>query len=366
MRAAKYQVSLVFWMVWLMAGFLPSVWAAQPIINSVTFGQHIEGSLESGDHRLYGGQYCDWYSFEGQAGQRVLISLIVSDFDPVLQLLNAANWKPVAIDDDHGGGMNAALGGFTLPYSGTYLIWATSYYEGESGGYSLSLNLMPEALTAVPLSLGQNISGSLDTTDTSLASGEYLDAYSFAATPSQAVCLRLEADGFTPFLRLLDNQGRAITASNPSMDSSPQQTQVVFLPYLAPSFTVWVSSAELGVTGNYSLSLNTSPVPAPYTAITPGLITNELVDNDYQINSGQFADLHAFNGVAGQKVSLSMSSSDFDSYLRLLDAKGNIVKYADDVSISDYPLPASGTYLIWANSVFPGNTGGYTLSYTST
>ncbi|MBI5787315.1 MAG: carboxypeptidase regulatory-like domain-containing protein [Candidatus Schekmanbacteria bacterium] len=348
-----------------MAGFLPSVWAAQPIINSVTFGQHIEGSLETGDHRLYGGQYCDWYSFEGQAGQKVLISLISPDFDPVLQLLNAANWRPVAIDDDHGGGMNAALGSFTLPYTGTYLIWATSYYEAEGGGYSLSLNLMPQALPAVPLSMGQSVSGSLNPQDAMLAGGEYLDAYSFAATPSQAVCLRLNSADFKPFLRLLDNQGRVITASHPGADSSPNQTQVVFLPYLAPSFTVWVSSAAPGATGNYSLSLNTSPAPAPYASAASGNTTADLTDSDYQINSGQFADLYAFNGVSGQKVSLSLSSSDFDSYLRLLNSQGNIVKYADDVNISNYSLPTSGTYLIWASSVFPGNTGGYTLSYTT-
>jgi serine protease Do len=59
-----------------------------------------------------------------------------SELDPFLRVLDA-NGNEVATDDDGGGGLNSRINRF-FP-AGTYRIEATSFGDGETGSYVLSL-----------------------------------------------------------------------------------------------------------------------------------------------------------------------------------------------------------------------------------
>lgn len=84
-----------------------------------------------------------------------------------------------------------------------------------------------------------------------------------------------------------------------------------------------------------------------------------------------FFDLYIFEGRAGQRVQIEMSSRELDAYLILLDPNGRDLAQDDDggggtnarIAIA---LPTDGTYLLMANSYQAGQAGTYTLRATAT
>jgi hypothetical protein len=96
-------------------------------------------------------------------------------------------------------------------------------------------------------------------------------------------------------------------------------------------------------------------------------------DGRSPINGPSFyCDRYTFSGTAGQQVAILLTSSDFDTYLYLIDSSGRVVAEDDDggggrnsriPSYSGYyTLPSSGTYTIEVTSYYSNRTGSYTLS----
>jgi serine protease Do len=81
--------------------------------------------------------YFDAYTFEGKAGQQIVIEMTSNEIDAYLILLSP-DGQDVAQDDDGGGGSNARLT-TSLPADGTYTVLANSYQAGETGRYNLRL-----------------------------------------------------------------------------------------------------------------------------------------------------------------------------------------------------------------------------------
>jgi hypothetical protein len=80
-----------------------------------------------------------------------------------------------------------------------------------------------------------------------------------------------------------------------------------------------------------------------------------------------FADRHTFSGAAGQQVTVTLSSSSFDTYLYLLGPAGQLLAQDDDGggginSRIIITLPSTGAYTVESTSFSPNTTGSYTLS----
>lgn len=92
------------------------------------------------------GTFADFYTFYGVAGQEVTILLESEAFDAYLILFDDTD--TVIEDDDSGGGSNAFIR-YTLPYTGYYYVVANSYYAGEFGEYTLTLNMASDIDTGI-------------------------------------------------------------------------------------------------------------------------------------------------------------------------------------------------------------------------
>ena len=86
-------------------------------------------------------------------------------------------------------------------------------------------------------------------------------------------------------------------------------------------------------------------------------------------------DAYSFSGTTGQRISILMTSSAFDTYLYLLNPDGSVLAINDDgggVTNSRIPpggsltLPTTGSYTILANSFDAGATGAYSLTLNLT
>ena len=94
------------------------------------------------------------------------------------------------------------------------------------------------------------------------------------------------------------------------------------------------------------------------------------VDNDNSL-----VDEYTFNGTAGQQISVSMSSTGFDTFLYLLRPDGTVLDSNDDIDTNNtnsripptglITLPTSGVYSILANSFAPESRGAYSVTLTS-
>ncbi len=115
------------------------------------------------------------------------------------------------------------------------------------------------------------------------------------------------------------------------------------------------------------------------TPISPGQpINGALAGTDCGIGDGSFYDEYTFNATSGQQVSVSMSSTDFDTYLFLLkpgetaptqatlqdDDGGGGTNSRIPATSGVITLPTTGTYSILANSFVAGAVGNYSVTLT--
>ena len=106
------------------------------------------GDLDFTDGVRWGLQYYDEWSYDAVAGERVVIIMESEEIDAYLVVLEDDGTE-VARDDDGGTGLNARAD-FLAPATGQYTILATSAGSGQSGRYTIRLEL--------PLS-GRNAAG---------------------------------------------------------------------------------------------------------------------------------------------------------------------------------------------------------------
>ena len=99
-------------------------------------GRTFTGSLSSSDAVWGDGSHYDIWRVTARAvGQRVVIDMESDDVDAYLRVLRE-DGTPVGTDDDGGSGSNARVE-FRAVYAGEYLVVATSFEEGEVGGYGV-------------------------------------------------------------------------------------------------------------------------------------------------------------------------------------------------------------------------------------
>lgn len=103
------------------------------------------------------------------------------------------------------------------------------------------------------------------------------------------------------------------------------------------------------------------------TNISVGQTVNgTLSTNDCKDETGAYMDVYRLQIQTATTVTISMGSQQFDSYIWLVDANGNVIEQADDIgSSNDAALTRQlqpGTYFINASSFDEEETGSYTLS----
>ncbi|MGI8618798.1 MAG: hypothetical protein ACR2L6_06870 [Gemmatimonadaceae bacterium] len=105
-------------------------------------------------------------------------------------------------------------------------------------------------------------------------------------------------------------------------------------------------------------------------AISAGqTVSGRLDTSDYLRDDGTYYDDWFYEGRAGEQISVTQRSSDFDSWLligRVVNGVFQLEEFDDDGaggndSRINYTLSASGRYVIRVNVVGRGRTGSYTL-----
>lgn len=117
-----------------------------------------------------------------------------------------------------------------------------------------------------------------------------------------------------------------------------------------------------------------TPIASPTASNTPLPTSTPLPPSNASLgnNEGTLAQGERqrwiYNGEAGQRLTIDLESDDFDTYLYLYDAAGQLITENDDGDIDtnsqlvDVTLPADGTLIIEVASVFDSFGGTFTLT----
>jgi tetratricopeptide (TPR) repeat protein len=120
----------------------------------------------------------------------------------------------------------------------------------------------------------------------------------------------------------------------------------------------------------------TRPNASPSQQLPQGKRQPTTVNGRLDSNSRTFKDdksyynVHTFEGIAGEQITIDLTSSDFDSYLILLNPENKKIAEDDNGGSGNnasiiVTLPTSGAYTIIANA-HTGETGNYTLTWRKT
>jgi len=117
-------------------------------------------------------------------------------------------------------------------------------------------------------------------------------------------------------------------------------------------------------------------VCAPIPISIGQTVNGNLTTSDCPLGNGTFYDAYSFSATAGQRVAVSMTSSQFDAFLILNRPDGSMLTFDDDggggfnsripAGSGFITLQTAGTYTIWANALDPDDpTGSYSLTLSA-
>jgi hypothetical protein len=141
----------------------------------------------------------------------------------------------------------------------------------------------------------------------------------------------------------------------------PQEPPPSVIPVIEPVETEAVSSP---VETNNPIAVNPEPLTPREILLEQGML--EDGDQVYE-QDGSLYDVHQFSGEAGQVITITVESDEFDTFLAVFDEDDLIIAQNDDISDENtnssvqITLPHSGAYRIFVNGYDESDLGRYTI-----
>jgi len=303
--------------------------------RSVRVGRSAGDSLTERDpSRSPRGPYHVW-TLSGKKGQRLVIDMASSAFDPYLALRDEQGFL-LARDDDGGEGLAARLH-VVLPRSGRYRLVATSINNSARGWYTIAVSewAAPDAPAPGRVSataLGETKTGLLEPGDEQAGDGPFQDRWTFEARPGQRVRVEMSSSDLDSYLTILGPDG-AVVASNDDVGGG-RDAAVSFSAPAAGRFTALASSyGDQPGFGAYRLTVGQAPAahgtPDVMTLGDDASAEGRLEDGD-SVMDGGYVDLYSYTPARAGEVTFDLRSSEFDALLSLEDETGTVIGRDDD------------------------------------
>ncbi|NLF31804.1 MAG: hypothetical protein GX591_13070 [Planctomycetes bacterium] len=231
---------------------------------------------------------------------------------------------------------------------------------------------LPEGLTSLPAT--PSYTGTLTASDRRLDDGSYYDGYSIFADQGDRIRVSMVSTAFDPYLVLLspsgqrwrdddggegnnafldvraDASGRYVLAAN-----SYQQAQ--------GSYRLWIDCPSANHREGTAVRL-----PERVSTVIDGqpVQSGTLTSTDPKLEDDTYYDCYVVQASAGDKITVSMTSGDFDAYL-LVRSPSGAVETDDDSGVGtnavvEIPVAdANGLWQIFANSTGSTKAGTYEL-----
>lgn len=243
------------------------------------------GSLAATDEVRPNSGYVDTFTFEGAPGRRATIDLTSEDFDTYLVLTSPSG--AVRENDDLDSLYHSQIIA-DLQDSGTYRVQVTSYAEGETGDYRLTISqtAAPSATPGqgsrdtVELALGQSLNGLLENSDGQFEPSRYQDLYSFNGEAGQSVHVEMSG-GFDTYIIVRAPGGEEYI--NDDYEGSLTRSAVDITLPVSGRYQVIATSYGAETFGNYQIAA-TQMASTPVNPVTT--VADDGVSTIYGIFAG--------------------------------------------------------------------------------
>lgn len=246
---------------------------------------------------------------------------------------------------------------------------------GENVVRATAVNLPPATFIAEavdpcsfarPFPLGIRAAGELGECDCQFSDGSYIDYLRVNVGQQQTIQFDLTSRDFDPFLNLFDASG-VIAGDDDTGEGANSRIRIIMGP---GSYRVGANSLFGNVHGAYTLIASTVSSDAagcePIWATTGIWTGQRLTDHDCW-SEGFYVDAFLIVLHAGQTVTITMTSAEFDPFLCIAPLSTEGGACDDDSGSGDdarvvYTSPADDIYVILAATYWAGGFGRYTLN----
>ncbi|MEB3359529.1 MAG: trypsin-like peptidase domain-containing protein [Synechococcales bacterium] len=271
-------------------------------------------------------------------------------------------------------------------------IFTTGRDGGNIGiGFAIPTNRVTPFLTAVRegraptawsqfanvkpiLPNGQTVQGVLDETSNILDSDRsYFNAYTFEARAGQRILIDMLSNEIDAYLILIAPDGQDLGQDDDSGGGT--NARLVATAPVSGEYTILANSYGPGEVGLYNIRVEAREgTVAPNAPGIPGggaILQEQGVlqaGSNVLPADGSLYEEHAFQGQAGQTVTINLQSSDFNTYLILIGPNEQVIDQNDDMSPNSrnseltVTLPVTGTYRAIANAYDASGRGSYQIT----
>lgn len=368
-------------------------------------GQQASGDLTRSSEAMEDHSLFQVYYYDGRANEKITVTMRSDEFDTYLTIggTGALGMRTLwESDDDSGGGTDSRLT-VTLPMDGTYAIIANAVFPKGRGPYTISVrdgnevdltamtdkDVISQANTYPRVRMGQSVRGRLTDQSPILADDTPFQGYTLEGRAGQRIQIDMGTTAFDAYLTV----GMVGTDSIIGRDDDSGEDTNARLTVTLPAdgrYVIFANAIEKDARGEFTLEVGearaAAPAPAGVTQTTSEILAIP-VRADRRLRAGQtmssritselplMADrtpyeLWYVEGRAGDRVTATMRSSDFDSFLHFGRVGGSGSLATDDDgggnldSQIQFTLPADGVYAIIANTVAADAAGAYTIQFT--
>lgn len=226
--------------------------------------------------------------------------------------------------------------------------------------------------STVPYSVGESVMGSLASTDCVRPNGSFIDFYAFSVAGQQSVLFTLDSDDFDAVLWLIAGtrtDGPPVALANDVSETN--SNAAIHIVMSGGSYIAGANSFAANESGSYTLG--SAIVPESVTGcaeawVTRAITTSQTIDElDCEDESG----LAYFDGFllivqAGQTVTVTQTSPDFDPRLTVSNSSGSIT--TSDTGEAGGPgaqvsftTPTNDIFILEAGTAAIETTGAYTI-----
>lgn len=259
----------------------------------------------------------------------------------------------------------------------------------------LSLTLALPARGQGVIEAGQTVEGELADDDPEGASGALYDLWSFTARAGATYVITLRSDDFDAYLWAGPAVGPHCDPCEEDDDGAGgTDAELVVTAEADRPYVIRATSYDAGESGRYlltvqesaesdaeglpegepePLAVDTSTITRDGPALVPGTPANGVLEDGDLQSEGAYYDVWLYEGRAGERLTVSLRSRDFDAVLRVghwVRGRWRELGSDDDGgrgtdSELAVILPADTRYEVHASAFAAGEAGGYALEAAS-
>ncbi|MEM9019626.1 MAG: caspase family protein [Planctomycetota bacterium] len=212
--------------------------------------------------------------------------------------------------------------------------------------------------------------GGLVEYDDELFEGDFFKSYAVDVEPGQHLIVNLRSPDFDTYLSMVDPDGEA--SYNDDWNQTSKHSHLHLISAEGGRYEVRVAGYSIDEVGKYKLSIYTGE-QSPDGSLPPIIKSGELVSGDDELpgpeeEENKYVDRYPLDVVAGQHLTIELTSYDFDTYLVLESEDGKQLwenddfRDSQDVSYLSETIEQAGRYFIIVTSYDPQETGDYDLT----